>query len=159
MGTKIANKKLIKRAKVTDRSLIKEAIKALKLSYSPYSNFKVGVAVLKSNQKIYKGANIENASYPLCLCAERTALAHAYVVDSRSKILAMAVVCSSDKNNLLNAGTPCGACRQVISEFEDMQNAPIRIILSTVDFKDIKIYDSIKILLPDAFNGKNLNTH
>lgn len=78
MASKIANRNSKKsdiNSIASDKSLLKHAVRALRFSYSPYSKFAVGAAILKSNGAIYLGANIENASYPLCLCAERTALA------------------------------------------------------------------------------------
>ena len=101
MATKIANK-LANRLKLlksnSDLKLMKQAIKALAWSYSPYSKFKVGVAILKSDGKIYQGANLENAAYPLCLCAERTAIAHAHMAAPLHHILALAVVCKRRKS-------------------------------------------------------------
>lgn len=154
--TKIGNNKTAITTKVEDKKLLKEAFKALKLSYAPYSNFAVGAAILKSNSKMYKGANIENASYPLCLCAERTAIAHAHSADPRSKIRSIAVVCKSAHHKVNATVSPCGACRQVISEFEEKQKSPIRIILSNDNGSEIKIFDSIKELLPHSFDSSYL---
>ncbi len=106
-------------------------------SYSPYSKFKVGCAVLCSNGEIYTGTNIENASYGLSMCAERTAIFSA-VSNGNTKIEAVAVY--SPRRDV----TPCGACRQVISEFS--KNADI--IYNSK--KGIKI-TNIKKLLPDSF--------
>jgi len=106
-------------------------------SYSPYSKFKVGCAVLCSNGKIYTGTNIENASYGLSMCAERTAIFSA-VSNGNTKIEAVAVYTPH------RDVTPCGACRQVISEFS--KNADIIYNSKT----GIKI-TNIKKLLPDSF--------
>ena len=127
--------------------LVQEAIKARELSYSPYSNFKVGAAVLTKDGKIFLGANIENASYPLSMCAERNALYHAYMEGYKKDDLVMlALAADSD-----NPCSPCGACRQVISELLH-KDAPI--IMSNLK-GDIKV-TTIEELLPYAFNEDDL---
>ena len=156
MATKIANKISTKLKGFTDKSLLKSATKALALSYSPYSHFAVGAAVLKADLNVYLGANIENASYPLCLCAERSAIAHAHSSAPKSSILAIAVMAKSKTMAITNTVTPCGACRQVISEFEEMQGAPIRIILGNDDASKMMVFESIKELLPHSFDSKFL---
>ncbi|WP_455382768.1 cytidine deaminase [Salinispira pacifica] len=99
-----------------DRNIIEklqsEAREAAKFSYSPYSKFRVGAALLTSDGRIYRGANIENRSYGLAICAERSAI-FAAVSNGESTFQAMAIY-TPDAKELL---TPCGACRQVISEF------------------------------------------
>ncbi len=135
---------------------MKQAIKALAWSYSPYSKFKVGVAILKSDGKIYQGANLENAAYPLCLCAERTAIAHAHMAAPLHHILALAVVCKSETTTLNEPGFPCGACRQVISEFEDLQGTPIRLIVGNAELTSMLGFNSIKDLLPHSFDASFL---
>ena len=103
--------------------LIEAAREASKKAFCPYSNFHVGAAVLDNDGEIWKGFNIENASYGLTICAERVAIFN-WRVHSDSKILALAVTCpdgnpEEDENSVM----PCGACRQVMSEFmtEDAQ--------------------------------------
>jgi cytidine deaminase len=145
-----------KAIKAGDKKLFKHAQRALKFSYSPYSGFLVGVAVLNEAGGIYLGTNIENASYPLCLCAERTALAHAYMSDPKKKIIALAVVCKNPKHELKEPGYPCGACRQVINELEDKQKSPIRIVVGTTKGKALKAFESIKEILPHSFGAKFL---
>lgn len=93
------------------KKLIAEAARARKRAYAPYSKFLVGSAVLGSSGKIYGGCNVENASYGLTICAERTAIFRS-VAEGEKKIRALAVL--YDKVHL---GSPCGACRQVIREF------------------------------------------
>ena len=92
--------------------LIQQAINARELSYSPYSNFKVGAALLCKDGKVFLGTNIENASYPLCMCAERNAIYNA-MLDGYKKddFVAMALIADTDE-----PCAPCGACRQVMSE-------------------------------------------
>ena len=127
----------MKNKKELYKKLMSLAQKASKNSYSPYSKFKVGCAVLCSNGEIYTGTNVENASYGLSICAERTAIFSA-VSNGNTKIEAVAVY-TPHKNV-----TPCGACRQVISEFS--KNADIIYNSKT----GIKI-TNIKNLLPDSF--------
>jgi cytidine deaminase len=95
------------------KELIRRAIEAKTTSYSPYSQFRVGASILTSDGTIFSGCNVENASYGLAICAERNAVFQAAFAGKR-KITAVAV--TSDEQGFL---TPCGACRQVISEFAD----------------------------------------
>jgi len=123
--------------------LLSGAKKAGKNAYCPYSKFSVGAAVLTENNKIYTGANVENASYGLTCCAERAAVFSA-VADGARKIKAVAVVGSGKK-----AAEPCGACRQVIFEFGE--NADI----ITSEKNKINVIKLSK-LLPAAFGKRNL---
>ncbi len=95
---------------MTDNELIEIAAKAKKRAYSPYSNFKVGAALLTSGGKIYTGCNIENAAYGECMCAERVALFKA-ISEGERDFVALAVVGGED------ICPPCGSCRQALSEF------------------------------------------
>lgn len=123
--------------------LINEAKKAREFAYAPYSKFKVGAAVLTVSGKIYTGCNIENASYGLCNCAERTAIFKA-VSEGEREFAALAVIADTKKPT-----APCGACRQVIAEF----NIP-KIILANV--KDAHMVLSLAELLPYSFTGCDL---
>lgn len=127
--------------------LIELAVEARNLSYSPYSHFAVGAALLCKDGSVYVGSNVENASYPLSMCAERNALYSAFM-DGKSKedFVAMAVVGDTD-----SPITPCGACRQVISELFPM-NAPIYMANLRGDVKETTIAE----LLPFAFDGSDL---
>lgn len=97
---------------MTDAALIEEAKKYRQFSYSPYSHFAVGAAVLTKDGQVYGGCNIENASYPLGNCAERTAIFKA-VSEGKREFVAIAIVADSD-----GPCPPCGACRQVMAEFK-----------------------------------------
>lgn len=96
------------------KDLINQAIKARELSYSPYSNFKVGAALLCKDGTVYTGCNIENASYSEAVCAERTAILKA-VSEGKKDFIAIAIVGGIEEIN--DFTYPCGACRQVMSEF------------------------------------------
>jgi cytidine deaminase len=113
-------------------------------AYAPYSKFPVGAAVLAGSGKIYAGCNVENASFGLCNCAERTAIFSAVAAGERT-IVAVAVYTPTPK-----ATSPCGACRQVINEF-----GPAAIVIGTCDSKD-RIETSLDVLLPSAFGPKQL---
>jgi len=132
------------------KELVSEAIRARLNSYSPYSNFKVGAAVqVKKDGKtiVFLGTNIENAAYGEAVCAERNALFAAYSNGyHKEDIIALAVV--ADTNNLTS---PCGSCRQVISELMDLE-API-ILANLKGAIEIK---TVKELLPFSFSSNNL---
>lgn len=123
-------------------ALLAAAREAQASAYCPYSNFAVGAAVLVSDGSIYRGCNIENASFGLTVCAERVALFNA-VSDGRLDIVAVALVTSSPK-----LCKPCGACRQVISEFSQADN-PISILSATLSGESA--LETITELLPDSF--------
>lgn len=126
------------------RTLLEHAKEARKRAYVPYSGFQVGAALLTKNGKIYEGCNIENASYGLSNCAERTAIFKA-ISEGETEIEAIAVVAESGQ-----PVPPCGACRQVISEF----NPKMRVILGNM--KDDVAEYTIDELLPGAFGPADL---
>lgn len=126
------------------KKLIKEAEKARKRAYTPYSKFKVGAAILTSDGKIFTGCNIENASFGLTVCAERVAILKA-ISEGSSEFEAIVIV-----GNTNRYCSPCGACRQVIYEFGE----DIKIIMSNLK-GDIKI-KKMRELLPEAFSKNDL---
>ncbi len=130
-----------------NNELVKVATEARNLSYSPYSKFKVGAALLCKDGKVFKGANIENSSYPLCMCAERNALYNA-MMDGYKKEDFVALAISADTDEPCS---PCGACRQVISELFPRDGV---IVLANLkgDVKETNIDE----LLPFAFSGDDL---
>ena len=130
--------------------LIKAAIDATKYAYVPYSNFKVGAAILAENGTIYTGCNIENASYSPTNCAERTAIFKA-VSEGVTKFKKIAVV-GGPNGNLENYCPPCGVCRQVISEFADED---FELILGTSE-NTYAIYNFFQEVLPLSFTAKEL---
>lgn len=101
---------------MTDEELLQTARDAAKNTYSPYSHFPVGAAVIGEDGKIYTGCNIENASYGLTICAERSAIFSAVSAGNR-KITRIAASCTKGDASNPNSLMCCGACRQVISEF------------------------------------------
>lgn len=135
--------------------LIQEARKAKEGAYAPYSNFKVGAALLLNNGKIVHGSNQENASYPIGLCAERTALSAAASLASHEKIKAIAITCSSEHNPVIKPAAPCGICRQSIFEAECKHQQNIEVILMG-ESGPVYIFKSIKDLLPLHFDANFL---
>ena len=130
--------------------LVKAAIEATQYAYVPYSNFKVGAAILAENGKIYTGCNIENASYSPTNCAERTAIFKA-VSEGVTKFKKIAVV-GGPNGNLENYCPPCGVCRQVISEFADKD---FELILGTSE-NTYAVYNFFEEVLPLSFTAKEL---
>ncbi|XP_029037469.2 cytidine deaminase-like isoform X1 [Osmia bicornis bicornis] len=125
--------------------LVKKSTTAREYSYSPYSKFKVGAAILCTDGTTFTGCNVENASYPVGTCAERTAIVKA-VSEGKRKFKALAVVADKEQNTF---ATPCGFCRQAIVEFGDIQ-----IYLVGPDMKNV-LKTSISKLLPRAFGFGN----
>jgi cytidine deaminase len=126
------------------RSLVQHAEAARRLAYAPYSAYRVGAALLANDGRVFVGANIENASYGLCVCAERNAVSaavHAGVRDWR----ALAVATEGP-----SPGSPCGMCRQVLAEFA--RDLPIALVVGG----RIRKRTALKKLLPDAFHGAQL---
>jgi cytidine deaminase len=128
------------------RKLEKAARTAARASYSPYSRFRVGAAVLAGSGKIYTGTNVENASYGLCNCAERTAIFTAIAAGERA-VRAVAVYTPTK-----TATSPCGSCRQVINEF-----GPHALVISVCASAD-RHEAPLDRLLPDAFGLRNLKS-
>lgn len=129
------------------KKLTEAAVKAMENAYVPYSKFKVGAALLLKNGEIITGCNIENASYGLCNCGERTALFRAYALGYRKDdIVAMSVAGATD-----GPISPCGACRQVMAE---LLNPETPVYLTNV--KGDVMETSVKELLPYSFSGSDL---
>ena len=128
------------------RRLEQAARAAAAASYSPYSNFKVGAAILAGSGRVYSGSNVENASYGLCNCAERTAIFTAAAAGER-QIRAVVVYTPTPTPTM-----PCGACRQVINEF-----GAGAAVISVCDSAK-RIETTLPLLLPAAFGPENLIT-
>ncbi len=126
----------------TREKLIAAAVAARQQAYVPYSYYAVGAALLGADGRIYTGCNVENSSYGLSICAERTAV-FKMVSEGTREILAV-VVCT------VNAGSPCGACRQVLSEFAG--DVPVWLVDETGNVRETTLYT----LLPDHFGPEHL---
>ena len=136
-----------------ERILLEKAVASCSKAYAPYSDFHVGAAVLLANGQIILGNNQENAAYPSGICAERTALFYAGANFPGVFVQTIALSCHSKHAIVDKPLTPCGACRQVISEYESRQNLPIRIIMSGVT-GPILACNGIDQLLPLRFKGE-----
>ena len=130
--------------------LVNTAIEATKTAYSPYSHFCVGAAVLLANGEIVHGSNQENVAYPSGLCAERTAMFAASARFPKVAMKKLAIVGKNQQGELTSA-TPCGACRQVISEYQDLAGENIEILLYHDEGK-ILVFNGIDSLLPLRFS-------
>jgi cytidine deaminase len=135
--------------------LVHKAKDAAHHAYAPYSKFHVGAAIILDNDTVITGANHENASYPLCMCAERVALYAAAAAHPNKIIKKLAVVAHKKNQKDLVAATSCGACRQVMAEFENSQKKPIQIVMLTKESNWV-IFPSASFLLPFSFNKENL---
>ncbi len=131
---------------MTDRALMEQAIEARKMSYSPYSGFKVGAALLGKSGKVYTGCNVENAAYTPTNCAERTAFFKA-VSEGEREFVSIAIV-GGRYESIADFCAPCGICRQVMAEFCDKD---FRIIMGNLDNIQVR---TLEELLPLSF-GKN----
>ena len=135
---------------IDEKKLIEAAEKARKSAYAPYSGYTVGAAVLAEDGCVYYGCNIENASYPAGICAERTAVFKA-ISEGNRKILALALTAGRKGETPFSYPTPCGICRQVISEFADGE----MLIYLAKNSEDYKKY-TLAELLPLGFSSKDM---
>lgn len=141
--------------KQPEAQLLEQAQEAIEGSYAPYSEFRVGAAVLLENGEIIKGSNQENAAYPSGLCAERVAIFHAKSKYPDLKVKSIAITAASDNFITRSPITPCGACRQVIAETESRQNEKIRIIMKGQE-GIVQAVNGIENLLPLMFKEEQL---
>jgi cytidine deaminase len=123
-------------------ALIAKAIEARERAYAPYSNYRVGAALLGRSGRIYTGCNVENAVYPLATCAERAAVVKA-VSEGEREFVALAVATE-------NAGSPCGSCRQMLREFGK------DIVVLIADAEGAYRETTVADLLPDSFSVEDL---
>jgi len=141
-----------------DQELIANAKEAFITAYAPYSGFLVGASILLDNGEIVNGSNQENVAYPSGLCAERVAMFYAGAKFPDAKIKAIAVSVISKTFKVTDVISPCGACRQVMAEYEDKQAQPIKVILhSPTD--DVLIANTVQDLLPFMFKSPHLKQH
>lgn len=131
---------------MNDEQLIEAATDARNKAYVPYSNYSVGAALLTSGGEVYTAGNIENAAYPMTICAERTSLFKAFS-DNDKDYQTLAVVADSNR-----PVPPCGACRQVMAE---LCPGDMRVLLANLD-GDVQT-TTVSELLPGAFNAGDMN--
>jgi len=135
---------------IEDKLLCIRAEEALSTSYSPYSKFKVGTAIQLADGEIVLGSNQENVAYPSGLCAERVALFAIGCAKPAAVIKTMAITAFTENFDIKNPVTSCGACLQVMAEFEQKQKSPIAVIFYCLNGQIIKV-NGIKSLLPFVF--------
>lgn len=136
------------------RALVEDAKKQTAHSYSPYSHFAVGAAARLEDGTTVKGSNQENAAYPSGLCAERTTLFYANSQYPNTPVRALAIACFTNGHFTAEPGSPCGACRQVMIEFEHRFNKPMAIILYGEN--RTYVFESAKDLMPLCFFAESL---
>lgn len=137
-----------------EKKLIDAAKNATKNAYAPYSDFRVGAAVLLENGEIFSGNNQENAAYPSGLCAERTTVFFANATYPDEKVVAIAVAAYNKGKFTKDVITPCGACRQVLLEVENRFKIPLKVLMYGED--GVYVAESVKALLPLSFGDDML---
>ena len=138
-----------------DQALLTAATAALPHSYSPYSNFKVAAAARLEDGTVVAAANIENAAYPMCICAEPNAMAAAAALRPGKPVVAMAITVRAPGRILSAPASPCGSCRQILSEHESRFGHKMRLILRA-ETGPVYVFDSASDLLPFGFSGELL---
>ena len=134
---------------MNNKELVKLAFDAMKKAYAPYSNYKVGAALLAKSEKVYLGCNVENASYSPTNCAERTAFFKA--ISEGEREFAKIAIVGGKEGNVTDLFMPCGVCRQVMAEFCD-SNFEVIVARSVDDFSVFKLSE----LLPHGFSKENV---
>lgn len=135
-----------------EKDLVKAAIAASAGSYSPYSGFRVGAAVLLDNGETVTGSNQENIAYPSGLCAERVALFHAQSEFPESSVRMLAIAARTDTGKVMDPVMPCGSCRQVMAEYEDRHNTPMKVFMVNGEGKTL-VAKNMEALLPMRFKA------
>ena len=138
-----------------DLQLLQSAKGVLQNAYAPYSKFQVAAAALLANGETVKSTNYENASYPLCVCAEHSALIAAANKFPDSPVVSVAITVKNDVNPVDKPALPCGSCRQVISETENKNDQHIKVILQG-ETGEIYVFEKGSDMLPLAFDGSYL---
>ena len=134
-----------------DRELAHAAVEAMAGSYAPYSHFNVGAAVRLSNGEIVKGANQENAAFPSGLCAERTAMFSAGATYPDKEMLSIAIAGGVYGKVCADPATPCGACRQVMAQYQAKSGKPMSVIM--VGGRRTYKFDKVDDILPLIFDS------
>jgi cytidine deaminase len=138
-----------------EQELITNAQHAFSNAYAPYSGFIVGASVLLENGEIISGSNQENVAYPSGICAERVALFYAVAKYPEVAINTIAISAKSKTFEIEDVVSPCGACRQVMAEYQQKQGKNIRILLHSPN-DEVLIANSVTDLLPFMFNSEKL---
>ncbi len=139
----------------SDAILLQNASTELQNSYSPYSGFRVAATVLLANGEVLTGTNQENASYPVCMCAEGTVLGAASSLYPQVAVLKIAVTVKSRNQTVNNPVAPCGLCRQRLLEYENRFKQNIEVIMAG-ESGEVLVAKSVKDLLPLYFSGSDL---
>jgi cytidine deaminase len=145
----------IQELKQEDAWLLNEAREVAQQAYAPYSRFQVGAVATLANGEIVAGANQENASYPLGLCAERVLLASASSLYPQVPIVSIAISYANHNGESDHPVSPCGICRQSLLEFEKKMNQPIRLILGGLEGR-VFIIPKAGLLLPLSFTSDDM---
>lgn len=138
-----------------EQQLVEAAKKATTRSYAPYSHFHVGAAALLTNGEIISGTNQENAAYPSGICAERTTLFYANSQHPQQAVKALAIAARTSEGHWTETPiSPCGACRQVMTETENRFGKPMKVLLCSA--QEVFVIESAKDLLPVSFGSEDL---
>lgn len=138
-----------------EQQLVEAAKEATTRSYAPYSHFHVGAAALLANGEIISGTNQENAAYPSGICAERTTLFYANSQHPQQAVKALAIAARTSEGHWTETPiSPCGACRQVMTETENRFGKPMKVLLCST--RGVFVIESAKDLLPVSFGSEDL---
>lgn len=138
-----------------EQQLVEAAKEATTRSYAPYSHFHVGAAALLANGEIISGTNQENAAYPSGICAERTTLFYANSQHPQEAVKALAIAARTSEGHWTETPiSPCGACRQVMTETENRFGKPMKVLLCSA--QEVFVIESAKDLLPVSFSSEDL---
>lgn len=138
-----------------EQQLVEAAKEATTRSYAPYSHFHVGAAALLANGEIISGTNQENAAYPSGICAERTTLFYANSQHPQQAVKALAIAARTSEGHWTETPiSPCGACRQVMTETENRYKKPMKVLLCSA--QEVFVIESAKDLLPVSFGSEDL---
>ena len=138
-----------------DAALLRQAKQVTAMAYAPYSYFKVGAVALLTNGQVVTGANQENASFPVGICAERVLLSNAAILHPQVPIESLAISYDNTKGDSNHPISPCGICRQSLLEYEIRVQKPIRLILGGLSGK-VYVVPKASSLLPLSFTGADM---
>lgn len=139
----------------SDRALLQAARKVTEQAYAPYSNFRVGAVIQLANGQTVNGTNQENASFPVGICAERTAVSAAASLHPGVPIQTIAISYHNLEGSSNHPISPCGICRQTLAEYEQRQQQPIRLVMGGQNGK-VLVLPAATLLLPLSFSAKDM---